>query len=87
MNYTTTPPPVLFVAQFFGVMPVNGVLNKDLSQMKFKWKSFRTVYAMFCCSSLLSYALITVAYNFTKQITIESFGMAISSWSYLLLIN
>lgn len=55
--------------------------------MKFKWKSFRTVYAMFCCSSLLSYALITVAYNFTKQITIESFGMAISSWSYLLLIN
>lgn len=65
---------VLFIAQFFGVMPVNGILSKDLSQQEFRWYSPRTFYAMFCCSSLLSYALITVAYNFTKQITIESFG-------------
>lgn len=55
-------------------MPVCGILNRDLSKQEFRWTSLRTFYAVFCCASLASYALITLAYNFTKQTTIESFG-------------
>lgn len=38
--------PVLVFAQFFGVMPVSGVLAKNEDGVKFKWMSIRTVYSM-----------------------------------------
>lgn len=65
---------VLVLAQFFGLMPVNGILNRDISQQEFRWMSLRTIYAVFCCGSLAVYAVLTLSYNFIKRMTIESFG-------------
>ena len=38
--------PVLKVAQVFGVMPVDGVTSKDISNISFKWKSLKTIYSL-----------------------------------------
>lgn len=39
--------PVLYVAHFFGLMPCENVLNNDENKLEFKWKSPRTIYALF----------------------------------------
>lgn len=38
--------PALFIAQFFGAMPVCGVLAKDEESVKFKWLSVNTIYSI-----------------------------------------
>uniref|UniRef100_A0A336M5Z9 CSON012659 protein n=1 Tax=Culicoides sonorensis TaxID=179676 RepID=A0A336M5Z9_CULSO len=38
--------PVLFVAQIFGLFPVQGISTKNASHLKFKWISFRTLYSI-----------------------------------------
>lgn len=44
--------PVLFVAQVFGIFPVQGISANHCSQLSFKWMSFRTFYSalfiLFC---------------------------------------
>lgn len=55
-------------------MPVNGITNRNLTTQQFRWTSLRTIYSIFCCGSLASYAVITLSYNITKKMTIESFG-------------
>lgn len=37
---------VLTYGQFFGMLPVDGVLAKDESVLKFRWKSLKTIYSM-----------------------------------------
>jgi gustatory receptor len=38
--------PVLRVAQVFGLFSVDGVMSKDVSNIEFKWRSFKTIYSM-----------------------------------------
>lgn len=38
--------PLLAYGQFFGMLPVDGVLAKDESQVEFRWKSVKTIYSM-----------------------------------------
>lgn len=38
--------PALMFGQFFGAIPVCGVLAKDEESVKFKWLSVRTIYSM-----------------------------------------
>jgi len=38
--------PVLAVGQFFGMLPVDGVLSKDVDYLEFRWKSPKTIYSM-----------------------------------------
>lgn len=38
--------PVLRFSQVFAIMPVNGVNSKEISNIKFKWKSFKAVYSL-----------------------------------------
>lgn len=52
------------VAQYFGIMPVLNILSRDVSKLKFKWTSYRTVYVVFCCLSLAAYGFLTVAWMF-----------------------
>lgn len=37
---------LLSVAQFFGNLPVDGVLDRDFRNISFKWSSPRTIYAV-----------------------------------------
>lgn len=38
--------PALAYGQFFGILPVDGVLAKDETQLAFRWRSIKTVYSM-----------------------------------------
>lgn len=38
---------ILLTAQFFGVLPVEGVTNNDVNQLKFKWCTIRVFYVVF----------------------------------------
>lgn len=38
--------PVLRLAQVFGMMSVDGVTSKDISNITFKWNSLKTVYSL-----------------------------------------
>ncbi len=40
--------PILIAAQFFGVMPLHGVLSKSCMDLNFRWNSVRTVYSTIC---------------------------------------
>lgn len=39
--------PILTYGQCFGLLPADGVLAKDESQVTFSWKSIKTIYSMF----------------------------------------
>lgn len=38
---------ILLTAQFFGLLPVEGVTSSDVSQLKFRWCTIRVSYAVF----------------------------------------
>lgn len=38
--------PVLRVAQVFGLMPIDGVMSRDISNLNYKWKSLKTAYSL-----------------------------------------
>lgn len=38
---------VLLVSQYFGIMPLYGITNKDYRNVKFRWKSLRFCYTVF----------------------------------------
>jgi Trehalose receptor len=38
---------LFLVGQFFGNMPVEGVLDRDSRNIRFKWTSLRTIYSVF----------------------------------------
>ena len=38
--------PILVIGQCFGSLPVEGILSKDIANLKFRWKSFRTIYSI-----------------------------------------
>lgn len=38
--------PALAYGQFFGLLPVDGVLEKDENRVEFRWRSIKTIYSM-----------------------------------------
>lgn len=38
---------ILLTAQFFGILPVQGVTASDVNELKFKWGTVQVVYAVF----------------------------------------
>lgn len=38
--------PCMAYGQFFGMIPVDGILADDESQLEFRWKSLKTIYSM-----------------------------------------
>lgn len=37
--------PVMFVAQVFGLLPVQGISSSNVTSLKFKWVSFRVFHS------------------------------------------
>lgn len=60
--------PVLLIGQFFGVMPVENILTRDPSQLKFTWKSVRFMFALFITLSCGAEALLTVYWTFSRRV-------------------
>lgn len=38
--------PILIVGQLFGNLPIIGITIKNCENLQFKWRSFRTIYAI-----------------------------------------
>lgn len=38
--------PILLAAQFFGMLPVDGVNSREISRISFRWKSMKTIYSL-----------------------------------------
>lgn len=65
------------VGQLHGAMPVIGVSSRSSSDLHFKWKSFRTIYAVIVAFILSSYSLLLL----WKIITNPTY-LNISRWSF-----
>lgn len=46
LSFQQSVGPVLAFGQLFGLLPVDGVLERNESQLKFRWKSAKTIYSM-----------------------------------------
>lgn len=57
--------PFLVISQLYGVMPVSGVTSWSISDLHFKWKSMRTIYAIVVACILSSYSLYLLWKIFT----------------------
>lgn len=58
--------PFLLVSQIHGVMPLNGIASKSLSDLHFKWRSPRTIYAALVACTLSTYSLLLLCKIFTN---------------------
>lgn len=58
--------PFLLISQLHGVMPLNGISCRSLSELQFKWKSFRTVYAAIVTFTLSTYSSLLICKIFTN---------------------
>lgn len=60
--------PVLFVAQFFGLLPVTNISGKSPSDLQFSWKSFRCFFAVFVTLSCGLESVFTIIWTFRTHI-------------------
>lgn len=60
--------PLLFIAQCFGVMPVNNISLKCPAGLNFTWKSFRFMFAVFVMTSCGLEALSAISWTFRTHI-------------------
>lgn len=60
--------PVMVIAQFFGTMPVQNVSCKCPSGLKYTWKSFRYIFAVFVMMSCGVEAVLTIIWTFRTHI-------------------
>lgn len=60
--------PIVAMAQFFGVMPVNNISDKCPSSLSYTWKSFRFVFAVFVTISCGLEAASSVVWTFRTNI-------------------
>jgi gustatory receptor len=60
--------PLLFIAQCFGVMPVNNISSKCPVSLRFTWKSFRFIFAVFVMLSCGLEALSAISWTFRTHV-------------------
>lgn len=63
--------PVLQVAQVFGLMPVDGVASKNISNTKFRWKSLKTIYSLLFLSCGTIELLLCLSLMFENGMSLE----------------
>ncbi|KAF7988046.1 hypothetical protein HCN44_007540 [Aphidius gifuensis] len=69
-SFHTAIGPTIKVAQYFGILPISGVLKQSPRMMEFKIKSFRTYWTVFIIIALVS-IFITFIVTIIKTLTIE----------------
>lgn len=52
----------MWIAQFFGIMPIRNILSNNLSELKFKLWAWQTVYSLFCIACLFLYNILVVVW-------------------------
>lgn len=66
--------PFLIVGQFFGVLPVIGVTNRFIYNLKFEWKALRTLYSWFVVTILIIYTLYLTWWTFNTEKSYSTIG-------------
>lgn len=67
-------PKVLALAQCFAIMPLRGVRSRDVADLRFTWRSFRTLYAGVLFVLTCLNAVLTVLHMYTGPIEFERLG-------------
>lgn len=62
---------ILVMAQCFGIMPVVGIKSNSTSNLKFQWKSSRTVYSFIAFLLTLIYAILTIGKTLSTTIEFD----------------
>lgn len=65
---------VLIVAQCLAMLPVTGVKTKSAFELRFAWRSFRTVYSLIAFGFATVYVIFATCITLTKPVTFNSFG-------------
>lgn len=63
------------MAQCFGIMPVIGVKNKDVSALTFTWKSYRIFYCLMIACGSTFYMFCQIMYSFDGDLKFDKIGM------------
>lgn len=66
--------PILLFFQLFGIMPLNGVTNHSVTDLRFEWKSVRTIYSLFIVMFLLAYSVVFILDLITNILTLQYLG-------------
>lgn len=79
--------PILQISQWFGLMPVDGVNSKNISSVKFRWKSLKSLYSFLfvvcgsieaiLCIRLILHRGLTLGYSITLCFQLSSMSVAI----------
>lgn len=56
---------ILLTAQIFGVLPVEGVTDNDVTKLKFRWCTFRVFYSIFL--TIPTFVLTALAFYRVSQ--------------------
>lgn len=67
-NFQDSIYPVLAIAQCFGVMPVRNISSRNALDLKFTWKSFRYIFAVFVTMSCALEAVSTIVWTFSTRV-------------------
>lgn len=68
---------IMALAQYFGVMPVVGVKSKSTNDLKFQWKSLRTIYSLGLVVLMMIYGGMTLCVAFSGKINFDRIGKII----------
>lgn len=67
--------PVVAFVQLFGTMPIYGIRSQSITDLRFKWKSFRTIYGLFVVMLTTGYALIHLRHTLSRQFDFYTIGV------------
>lgn len=68
--------PILIIAQLFGLMPVIGISRQSINDLKFNWKSKRTIYGFIVVMFSTCYSIFNAYQTLTEKMNFDSFGMS-----------
>lgn len=73
---------ILVLAQCLGVMPIIGIKGNSSFNLRFTWKSFRTIYSVIALLFATSYTIFATCITLTKPVTFNSVGLYRDKYSF-----
>lgn len=63
------------MGQFFAVMPVIGVQQGNVSQLRYRWFSIRTIFSLVAFVLTAGYTILTIYRSLDGDIEFDKIGM------------
>lgn len=77
-NFRKSIWPILFIGQILGLMPVIGISQQSISDLKFNWKSRRTLYGFIVAVIATFYASMHVYRTLIVEIDFYLIGLLLT---------